>query len=84
MNPDPLSTNEKPMTYRDAAVVATIIMFATAAFVFMPTHGYDIYVSDPERFAYELFNFLWTTWITTFVSLTGLTYLAKRQASGEG
>lgn len=84
MNPDPLSTNEHPMTYRDAAFVATILMIATASAVFMPTHGYDVLINDPPRFAYDLFNFLWTTWITTFLSLTGLTYYAKRQGSGDG
>jgi len=84
MNPDPLSTNEKPMSYRDAAIVATILMFATAATVFMPTHGYEVMISDPPRFAYDFFMFLWASWITTFVSLTGLTYYAKRSRSGEG
>jgi len=84
MNPDPLSTNDKPMSYRDAAIVATILMFSLAAGAFMPTHGYDVLISDPPRFAYDLFMFLWTTWITTFVSLTGLTYLAKRSQSGDG
>jgi hypothetical protein len=83
MNPDPLSTNDKSMTYRDAAIVATILMLSTAAFVFMPTHGYDVMMSNPSRFAYDLFNFLWTTWITTFVSLTGLTYLSKKQQPSE-
>jgi len=84
MNPDPLSTNEKPMSYRDAAIVATILMIATAATVFMPTHGYDVLIRDPQRFAYDLFNFLWTTWITIFVFLTGLTKYAQSQKSGDG
>lgn len=84
MNPDPLSTNEKPMSYRDAAIVATILMIATAATAFMPTHGYEVMIIDPPRFAYDLFVFLWTSWITTFVALTGLTYYAKRSRSGEG
>jgi hypothetical protein len=84
MNPDPLSTNEKPMSYRDAAIVATILMLVSAATVFMPTHGYDVYVSDPPRFGYELFAFLFSSWITYFVSLTGLTYYAKSKSSGDG
>jgi hypothetical protein len=83
MNPDPLSTNDKPMSYRDAAIVATILMLATAGAVFMPTHGYDVMISDPSRFAYDLFNYLWISWITIFVSLTGLTAYAKRQASSD-
>lgn len=84
MNPDPLSTNDKPMSYRDAAIVATILMLFTTGTAFMPLHGYDVYLSDPPRFCWDLINFLWITWITIFGSLTGLTAYAKHQASGDG
>lgn len=79
MNPDPLSTNTRPMKYSDAAIVATILMLCTAATVFMPQHGYEVYVEDPDRFTFELAQFLFSTWITTFAALTGLTIYAKRQ-----
>lgn len=84
MNPDPLSTNDRPMSYQDAAIVATVLMVSLTAAVFMPTHGYEVYVSDPDRFFFELGEFLFSSWITSFMSLTGLTYYAKRQAASEG
>lgn len=84
MNPDPLSTNDRPMSYRDAAIVATILMIATAFAVYMPTHGYDTYVRDRERFTFDLVVFLGSSWFTIFISLTGLTAYAKYQASSEG
>lgn len=84
MNPDPLSTNDRPMSYQDAAIVATILMVATAFAVYMPTHGYDVYVRDRERFIFDLVTFLGSSWITIFMALTGLTAYAKHQASSEG
>lgn len=84
MNPDPLSTNEKPMSYRDAAIVALFLMVATTCAVFMPTHGYDVLINDPPRFAFDLAVFVISSWITQFVVLTGLTYYAKSQSSGDG
>jgi len=84
MNPDPLSTNDRPMSYRDAAIVATVLMIATAFTVYMPLHGYDVYVRDPDRFMFDLVVYLGSLWITVFMSLTGLTAYAKRQASSEG
>jgi len=83
MNPDPLSTNDKPMSYRDALIVATILTLVSVATVFMPTHGYDVYLIDPERFVWDLAGFVFCSWITTFASLTGLTFYAKRQSSGD-
>jgi len=84
MNPNPLSTNEEPMSYRDAAIVATILMIFLTGSAFMPLHGYDVYLSDPQRFCWDLFNFLWITWITIFVSLTGLMKYTQSKGSGEG
>jgi len=84
MNPDPLSTDNKPMSYRDAATVATILMLVSAFSVFMPTHGYDVCIHDPPRFLWDLVVFIFSSWVTYFVCLTGLTIYAKRQESGEG
>jgi len=83
MNPDPLSTNDKPMSYRDAAIVATILMIAMTCAVFMPTHGYDVLINDPPRFAFDLIVFIASSWVTQFMVLTGLTVYAKRGTSGE-
>lgn len=84
MNPDPLDINEAPMSLRDAAIVATVLTIVTAFTVFMPTHGYEVYTSEPERFFFDLIVYLGSSWITLFGSLTGLTAYAKRAASGEG
>lgn len=84
MNPDPLDVNEAPMSFRDAAIVATVLMIVTTFTVFMPTHGYEVYTREPERFYFELIMYLGSSWLTLFGSLTGLTALAKRSASGEG
>ena len=84
MNPNPLSTNEEPMSYQDAAIVATILMIFLAGTAFMPVHGYEVYLQDPPRFAWDLMNFLWISWITIFVSLTGLMKYAKSRSSGDG
>lgn len=83
MNPDPFATNDRPMSFRDAAVVATILMIATAFTVYMPTHGYDVYMGDPDRFLFNLIIYLGSSWITVFVSLTGLTAYAKHQAASD-
>lgn len=84
MNPDPLSVNDEPMSYRDAAIVATILMLFLAGTAFIPLHGYDVYLNDPQRFYWDLLHFLWITWITVFVSLTGLMKYATREKSGDG
>lgn len=84
MNPDPLSTNENPMSYKDAAIVATVLMLTITATVFMPTHGYEVYLTDPDRFYFDLATFLFSSWITIFASLTGLTFYAKHQTTQDG
>lgn len=81
MNPDPLATNNRPMKYTDALLVALIVMAMLTFTVFMPTHNYDVFVSDPSRFVWDLIVFVFATYLTIFGSLTGLTVYAKR---GEG
>jgi hypothetical protein len=72
MNPNPLDANSESMKFKDAAIVSTILMLFTAATAFMPIHGYSVYLADPQRFCWDLFNFLWITWITFFMALSGL------------
>jgi hypothetical protein len=83
MNPDALSINDKPMSYRDAAIVATVLTLVMAASVFMPTHGYDVFLNEPPRFVWDLTVFLFSSWISEFVILTGLTAYAKSKSSGD-
>lgn len=84
MNPDPLSTNDRPMEYRDAVYVATILMILLTATTFMPAHTYDMLNEDPTRYAYDLFVFLLQSWITSFCGLTGLIVYVKTKADREG
>jgi len=84
MNPDPLSTNNKPMQYRDAVYVATILMVLMVATTFVPAHPYDTALSDFSRYVYDLLTFMLTSWITTFCTLTGLMAYVKSRESGEG
>jgi hypothetical protein len=83
MQPNPLSTNDQPMKWKDAAIVAFVLMLTTAAAVFMPTHGYDVLKADPARFCYDLINYLWTSYITTFATLIGVMKVAQSQKSGD-
>lgn len=84
MNPDPLSTNNRPMQYRDSVYVATILMVLLTATTFMPAHTYDMLQEDPERYAYDLFTFLLQSWITSFCGLTGLIVYVKHKESSDG
>ena len=79
MNPDPLSTNEKPMQYRDALIVATVLMILLTCTTFIPAHPYEAIVDDPARYAYDLITFLLQAWITSFCGLTGLIVYVKHK-----
>jgi hypothetical protein len=75
MNPDPLSNS---MKYRDALIVATILMFASIASGFLPFHPFEVWQGEAlGKTAYELVTFAFSTWIASFVTLTGLTAYAK-------
>jgi len=84
MNPDPLATNSRPMQYRDAISVATVLMLLLTATTFLPAHTYDVLSEDPTRYAYDLITFLLQAWITSFCGLTGLIVYVKRQESSDG
>ena len=84
MNPNPLSKNNKPMAFGDAAVVATVLTIFLLATAFFPGHPYDALRADPARWIYELFTSALTYWITTFAAQTGLMAYASRVKSGDG
>jgi hypothetical protein len=84
MNPNPLSTNSTPMNFRDAAIVATVIMFVFLSATFFPSHSYDSLCADPARYAYELLTSMLAYWIGTFASVTGLMAYAQKKNSGDG
>lgn len=81
MNPDPLSTNARPMQYQDALVVATVLMILLTCTTFIPSHPYETIVDEPARYAYDLITFLLQAWITSFCGLTGLIVYVKRKES---
>lgn len=72
------------MSYRDAAIVATVLMLVSVATVYMPTHGYDVYISDPQRFSFELETFAFSSWVTNFAALKGIAIVVSRRESGDG
>lgn len=79
MNPDPLATNDKPMSYQDALIVACFLCAMLVFTVFMPAHTYDVFSADPSRFIWDLVTFIGATYLSTFGMLTGLTIYAKRK-----
>lgn len=83
MNPDPLSTNSRPMQYQDALIVATVITILMVSVSFFTTHSYDMLAEDPDRYVYDLVVLVLQTWIASFAGLTGLTVYAKRQEAGD-
>lgn len=72
-----LPTNGR-MSWRDAALVAAILMLLSIGTLYLPFHGYDVVTSDPTRAVYELIVFAFVSWITYFVSLTGLNIYAQK------
>lgn len=84
MNPDPFATNNRPMQYRDAVYVATILMILLTTVTFLPAHPYDMLAADPTRYSYDLVVFLLQSWITSFCTLTGLIVYAQTKEAREG
>jgi hypothetical protein len=71
------------MSFKDAAVVATIVMIVLLSATFFPSHNYDALCADPARYAYELVTSLISYWIGTFASVTGLMAYAQTKKSGD-
>ena len=78
MNPNPISTNSEPMKFKDAGIVATVLMLVSLATLFLPTHDYAIVMSDFSKYAYDLVVFLFSSWVTYFGSLTGLMLYTRK------
>ena len=74
---NPLPTNGE-MTLKDAAIVALFLMLGTIAIVYLPTHSYDVIVSEPYQALFDLFVLGFASWIGDFLVLTGLNVFAKR------
>jgi len=74
---NPIPTNGQ-MTFKDAALVAAILMLSSIATLFLPFHTYEGFVTDLGKSLYEILTFAFVAWITYFVALTGLNAYAKR------
>lgn len=81
MNPLPINGQ---MTFKDAAIVATIVTFFLCMTVFMPLWGYADVKTNIEEFAYKILMFILSAWITQFMLLTGLNAYAKRAQENNG
>lgn len=71
------------MAFKDAAIVATVVMVSLMCTAFFPGHSYDALRADPARWIYELLTSALTFWITTFAGLTGLMAYTSRVKSGD-
>jgi len=72
--------NTKP-TWKDAAVIALVLMTGLIATMFLPQWSYEAINEDVCKFGYELLRFSINAFITTFISLTGLTYVTQKKPS---
>jgi hypothetical protein len=71
------------MVFRDAAIVATVVMILLLIGQFFPAHNYDVLIADPARYAYDLFVSVLGYWFSTFAGLTGLSMYAKSRDAGD-
>lgn len=78
MNPNPISTNSEPMKFKDAGIVATVLMLVSMATLFLPAHDYNVFLADMQKYLFDLGTFVFSSWITFFGSLTGLMAYARR------
>jgi len=74
---NPFSTNN-PMTYEDAAFVASIVAFVIWVLTFFADAQYIIVVADPGAWCFEAIKTYAVSWAGTFISLAGLEQLVKR------
>jgi hypothetical protein len=72
------------MTFKDAAIVATIVTVFLCMTVFMPLWGLADVQSNPAEFEYKLSLFIVTTWMTQFMLYTGLNVYAQRAQKNGG
>jgi len=69
------------MTYKDAAVVATVVAFVIWVLTFFADAQYIIIVADPGAWVFEAIKTYAVSWAGTFMSLAGLEQLIKRGES---
>jgi len=77
LNINPFNTNN-PMTFKDAAIVATIIAFVTWILTFLANATTGQIRADPADFAFNAIKTYAISWAGTFISLAGLEQYMKR------
>ena len=68
-----------PMTFRDAAIVASIAAFAVWILQFFANAQYVDLTSDPGRWVFEAIKNYAVNWAGTFIALAGLEQLIKKK-----
>lgn len=70
-----------PMSWQDAAVVATVAAFATWILAFLASWTLGEIQADPAAFAFEAVKTYLVSWAGNFITLAGLSEIVKH---GEG
>ena len=68
-----------PMTFKDAAIVSTLIALVLWILQFFANAQYVTVVSDPYAWVFEALKNYLVNWAGTFMTLAGLEQLVKRQ-----
>jgi len=68
-----------PMTFRDAAIVASVVAFVTWILTFLANASMGQLRADPLAFCFEAIKTYAISWAGSFISLAGLEQYVKRQ-----
>jgi len=71
------------MTFKDAAVVSTVVAFVTWILTFLASASMGQVRADPVAFVFDAVKTYAVTWAGTFISLAGLEQYVKRQEESE-
>jgi hypothetical protein len=77
VNINPFNTGN-PMTFKDAAVVATIVAFVIWVLQFFANAQWIIIIADPAAWVFEAVKNYIVSWAGTFAALAGLEQVIKR------
>lgn len=76
------SSESETMSWRDAAIVATVLTAASFFTVFLTGISYEAINGNPGLVAFNAIVFLGKEWFTLFVALAGLGKLAGSARAG--
>jgi hypothetical protein len=78
LNINPFNTGN-PMTFKDAAVVATIVAFVTWVLSFFANAQWITITADPAAWSFDAIKSYLVYWAGSFVTLAGLEQLVKKK-----